>query len=38
MKFVEAHAAGQALKRIKAGNFDLLLICHTVGQDEQNPD
>jgi DNA-binding response OmpR family regulator len=33
---VEAHSAGGALKRIKAGNFDLLLICHTVGQDEQN--
>jgi CheY-like chemotaxis protein len=33
---VEAHSAGDALKRIKAGNFDLLLICHTVKQDEQD--
>jgi len=33
---VEAHSAGEALKRIKAGNFDLLLICHTVEHDEQD--
>ncbi|HEV7521660.1 MAG TPA: hypothetical protein VGP89_11230 [Candidatus Angelobacter sp.] len=32
---IEAHSAGEALKRIKAGNFDLFLICHTVEQSEQ---
>lgn len=33
---VEAHSIGEALKRIKAGNFDLLLICHSVEHDEQD--
>jgi CheY-like chemotaxis protein len=33
---VEAHSSGEALKRIKIGNFDLLLICHTVEPDERD--
>jgi len=33
---VEAYSLGEALKKIKPGGFDLLLICHTVEQDEQN--
>jgi len=33
---VEARSLGEALKRIKAGNFDLLLICHTVDENERD--
>jgi DNA-binding response OmpR family regulator len=33
---VEADSFGEALKKIKAGGFDLVLICHTVAQDEQH--
>ena len=32
---VEAYSLGEALKCIKAGDFDLLLLCHSVEQDEQ---
>jgi CheY-like chemotaxis protein len=32
---VEARSLGEALKRIKAGNIDLLLICHSVDEDER---
>lgn len=35
-KVIEARSLGEALKRIKAGNFDLLLICHTVDEDERD--
>ena len=33
---VEARSLGEALKRIKTGNFDLLLICHSVDEDERD--
>jgi CheY-like chemotaxis protein len=32
---VEARSLVEALKRIKAANTDLLLICHSVNEDER---
>ncbi len=33
---IETYSLGEVLKRIKAGGFDLLLICHTVPVDQRD--
>jgi CheY-like chemotaxis protein len=32
---VETYSVGEALRQIKAGEFDLLLMCHTIPLDQQ---
>jgi CheY-like chemotaxis protein len=32
---VETYSVGEGLRKIKAGGFDLLLMCHTIPSDQQ---
>ena len=34
-KVIATSSLGDALKKIKAGGFDLLLLCHTIPPDQQ---